>query len=45
MVQKRKPFDVIAAALGTTENNVRNKIKRLGLEVVVNEKKITYYYF
>jgi len=38
MVQKRKPFDVIAAALGTTGESVRMKIRRLGLEVVDREK-------
>ncbi len=38
MFHKRKPVDVIAAALGTTEDNVRIKMKRLGLVVVVREK-------
>ena len=38
MFHKQKPFDVIAAALGTTEESIRMKIKRLGLEVVEREK-------
>jgi len=38
MFQMRKPFDVIAGALGTTEESVQMKIRRLGLEVVEREK-------
>jgi len=38
MFRKRKPVDVIAAALKTTEDSVQMKIRRLGLEEVDQEK-------